>query len=53
VQGADAISASALLCFLFSAVYKSLDIDDKKERSMQIKARNALNQVSEMLSFVF
>jgi large subunit ribosomal protein L7/L12 len=32
-QGADAISASALLCFLFSAVHNQAVLDDKKERS--------------------
>jgi hypothetical protein len=53
VQGADANLASALLRFLFSAVCTSLTLDDKKERSTQVKAQFALNQASEMLSFVF
>jgi len=53
VLGADAFSASALLCFLFFTVKGTQALDDKKERSIQIKTRKALNQVSEMLSFVF
>jgi hypothetical protein len=53
MQGADANLASALLRFLFSAVCTSLTLDDKKERSTQVKAQFALNQASEMLSFVF
>jgi hypothetical protein len=53
VQGADANLASALLRFLFSAVCTGLALDDKKERSTQVKAQFALNQASEMLSFVF
>jgi hypothetical protein len=52
VQGADAILASALLRFLFSVVQPQAALDDKKERSMQIRAQIALNQASEMLSFV-
>lgn len=39
-------------CAFYFLFYPSKP-DDKKERSMQIKARPALNQVSEMLSFVF
>jgi hypothetical protein len=40
----------ALSVFRSSAGQAALD--DKKERSMQIKAQIALNQASEMLSFV-
>jgi len=40
------------LRFLFSVVHNQAALDDKKERSTQIKAQVALNQASEMLSFV-
>jgi hypothetical protein len=53
VLGADAFSASALLCFPSPAMFGSQAPDDKKEHSVQVKTRPTLNQVSEMLSFVF